>query len=89
MSDVTCVITDGACAPLIHSQAAFCCWAEPELPMFQVSPPSGATTVPPAVWVGILTMPYCLLYFQPAAFSSGKIQGRPRSSRPSCAGTAG
>src|ERR1039457_1465170 len=63
------------CVPLIQSQAIDCCWELPELPRFQVSPPSGVTTVPPAVLVGIGTMPYCWLYFQPAAFRVGKIHG--------------
>jgi hypothetical protein len=45
--DVTCVITDGSCAPLIHSQAAFCCCAKPELPVFQVSPPTSVIVTGP------------------------------------------
>src|SRR5215813_993510 len=60
---------------LIHSQAIFCCSELPDLPRLQVSPPSGATTVPPGAFVGIGTIPYSRLYFQPAAFSSGKIHG--------------
>ena len=61
--------------PCTHSQASFCCSVEPPVPRSMVSPPSGATTVWPAWSVGMGTMPYWSLYFQPFWLSSGKIHG--------------
>src|SRR6266571_5759813 len=75
MSEVTCVITSGCCMPCTHAQASFCCSVEPPAPRSMVSPPSGAITVWPALFVGMGTMPNWSLYFQPFWLSSGKIHG--------------
>src|SRR2546421_11692350 len=68
-------MVDGCCMPCTHSQASFCCSVEPLVPRSTVSPPSGAITVWPALSVGMGTMPYWSLYFQPFWLSSGKIHG--------------
>src|SRR5581483_9664846 len=75
MSEVTCFITSGCCMPCTHSQVTFCCSVEAVVLMKMVSPPSGAITVWPGLSVGMGTIPYCLLYVQPLALSSGKIHG--------------
>jgi hypothetical protein len=76
MSEVTYSIVDAACMPCTHSQASFCCSVEPPVPRSMVSPPSGAITVWPAWLVGMGTMPYWSLYFQPFWISrEGRIWG--------------
>src|SRR6478752_4120839 len=71
MSEVTCSMVDACCMPCSHSQASFCCSVEPPVPRSIVSPPSGATTVWPTLSVGMGTMPYWSLYFQPFWLRSG------------------
>src|SRR5882757_10353273 len=70
-----CSMVWACCMPCSHSQASFFCSSEPLLPRSTVSPPSGATTVWPALSVGMGTIPYSWLYFQPLALRSGKIHG--------------